>query len=468
METTSKNEILFFFQEEFRQLEEQYNIGGKIIWLTGREGIGKTTFVKHFAEQVGDYEYIDLETADVGEPCHYPNHDQEKADAGLSFHEKLKEMIQVKRLVILDNYDHRFQQNERSFLEVSKLQKKLGETKSTVIVVSRERLFMYPMFVFMASLLHEHNFRIDLKDPNFKKVLRMFMKSYSLKDRLLLSSCLDGAMNKLAYGLSSQKSVREDIIDLLGYRDFWMEEIKRDHDMEGWSLDEICSVYRDVANGIQQSQREYKEPIRITDYRVRSYSRFFPYLSCIKYLDYNRGSVRNCFSEFVITDQSMKFFFRFVYDYDPKTDAGIYYDEKIAPYLESFAVEYWHMANFRHCGKEYRHEMMFQPMEGRLWTENGTERVLLLHIGFERSSLENMICDYNVSDTPYGMDRLSKVAIWAERTEEIPRCGRVSMHVFSVSGFTAEVEKKAQELGVVLYNNMWYRDKHNSEGAEIQ
>ena len=462
MEATSKNEVLFFFQEELRQLEEQYNIGGKIIWLTGREGIGKTAFVKHFAEQVGDYEYIDLETADVGEPCHYPSRDQEKTDPELAFHEKLKELIQVKRLVILDNYDYRFQQNERSFLEVSKLQKKLGETKSTVIVVSRERLFMYPMFIYMASLLHEHNYRIDLKDPNFKKILRMFMKSHSLKDRLLLSSCLDGAMNKLVCGLSSQKSVREDIIDLLGYRDFWMEEIKRDLVIEGWNSDEICKFYRCVANGINNKSDIQRAIDKIID------RKYYPSLSYIKYLDYNRGSVKNCFYEFAIRDQSIKFFFRFVYDYDPKTDAGAYYDEKIAPYLESFAVEYWHEANFRHCGKEYRHEMMFQPMEGRLWTENGTERVLLLHIGFERSSLENMICDYNVSETPYGMDRLLKVVSWAERTEEIPRCGRVSMHVFSVSGFTAEVEKKAQELGIVLYNNMWYRDKQKTEGADNQ
>ena len=462
MNELTENEILFFFQKELNQLEEQYNIGGKIIWLTGREGIGKTTLVKHFAEQVGDYEYIDLETTDVGEPYHHPGPDQEKVDAGLYFHEKLKELIQVKRLVILDDYDYRFQQNKRSFLEVSRLQKKLGETKSTVIVVSRERLFMYPMFVYMASLLHEHNFRIDLKDLDFKSIWRKFGKCYSMKDRLLLSSCLDGVLNKLVCGLSSQKSVRENVIDLLGYRDFWMEEIRRDHDMESLFLDEICEVYRCVANGITEKNKIEQA----TGYSMKE--KLFPYLSSIKYFDYNQGRVRNRYYEFEITDQSLKFFSRFVYDYDPNTDAGTYYDEKIAPYLEEFAAEYWHMANFRHCGKEYRHEMMFQPMEGRLWTENGTERVLLLHIGFERSSLENMICDYNVSETPYGMDRLSKVAIWAERTEEIPRCGRVSMHVFSVSGFTAEVEKKAQELGVVLYNNMWYRDKHISDEVGIQ
>ena len=156
------NEILFFLQNELKQLEEQYNIGGKIIWLYGRAGIGKTTLVKHFAEQVGDYEYIDLETTDVGAPFHHPRPDQEKTDPELAFHEKLKELIQVRRLVILDNYDYRFEQNGRSFLEVSKLQKKLGETGSTVIVVSRERLFMYPMFIYMASLLPEHHFWIEL------------------------------------------------------------------------------------------------------------------------------------------------------------------------------------------------------------------------------------------------------------------------------------------------------------------
>ena len=240
------NEILFFLQNELKQLEEQYNIGGKIIWLYGREGIGKTTLVKHFAEQVGDYEYIDLETADAGEPYHHPSHDQEKADAGVSFHEKLKELIQVRRLVILDNYDYRFEQNGRSFLEVSKLQKKLGETGSTVIVVSRERLFMYPMFIYMASLLPEHHFWIELKDPNFKKIWREFGKSYSLRDRLLLSSCLDGRMDKLVYGLSSENGVRENVIDLLGYRDFWMKEIMRDLDIEGWKPDEICKLYRCV------------------------------------------------------------------------------------------------------------------------------------------------------------------------------------------------------------------------------
>ena len=161
--TTNNNEVLFLLQDELKQLEEQYNIGGKIIWLTGREGIGKTTLVKHFAEKVGDYEYIDLETTAVGD----------------SFHEKLKELIQVKRLVILDNYGYRFEQNGRSFLEVSKLQKKLSETRSTVIVVSKKRLFMYPMFVYMASLLHEHNYRIDLKDLTFKKILRIYGRSYS-------------------------------------------------------------------------------------------------------------------------------------------------------------------------------------------------------------------------------------------------------------------------------------------------
>ena len=455
MEVTSKNEILFFFQKELNQLEEQYNIGGKIIWLTGREGIGKTAFVKHFAEQVGDYEYIDLEVADVGEPYHHPSPDQEKGDPRMAFHEKLKELIQVKRLVILDDYDHRFQQNERSFLEVSKLQKTLGETKSTVIVVSRERLFMYPMFIYMASLLHEHNYRIELKDPNFKKILRMFMKSHSLKDRLLLSSCLDGAMNKLVCGLSSQKSVREDIIDLLGYRDFWMEEIKRDLVIEGWNSDEICKFYRCVANGINNKSDIQRAIDKTID------RKFYPSLSYIKYLDYNRGSVKNCFYEFAIRDQSIKFFFRFVYDYDPKTDAGAYYDEKIAPYLESFAVEYWHVANFSHC-------IEFSPMEGRLWTESGTERVHIAYSGIERFAREVMICDYNVSETPYGMNRLSKVIFWEEKTYEIPRCQRVSMHVFSISGFTAEVEKKAQELGIVLYNNMWYRDKQNSEGADNQ
>ena len=307
-----------------------------------------------------------------------------------------------------------------------------------------------------------YHFWIELKDPNFKKIWREFGKSYSLRERLLLSSCLDGKMDKLVYGLSSENGVRENVIKLLGYRDFWMKEIMRDLDIEGWKPDEICKLYRCVANGI--SEKYIIESV-IDRTMERKY---YPYLSSIKYLDYNQGRVRNRYYEFEITDQSLKFFFRFVYDYDPKTDAGAYYDEKIAPYLEAFAAEYWHEANFRHCGKEYRHEMMFLPMEGRLWTENGTERVLLLHIGFERSSLENMICDYNVSETPYGMDRLLKVATWAERTEEIPRCGRVSMHVFSVSGFTAEVEKKAQELGVVLYNNMWYRDKQDSEWADNQ
>lgn len=462
MNELTEKEILFFFREELNQLEEQYNIGGKIIWLTGREGIGKTSLVKHFAEQVGDYEYIDLETADVGEPYHHPDRDNEKADAGLSFHEKLKELIQVKRLVILDNYDYRFQQNKRSFLEVSRLQKKLGETKSTVIVVSRERLFMYPMFVYMASLLHEHNYRIDLKDPNFKKIWREFMKGYSFRDRLLLSSCLDGKMNKLAYGLSPQKNVREIVMDLLGYKDFWIEEIKRDHDMESLFLDEICEVYRCVANGITE---KYKIE-QATGYSMKE--KIFPYLSSIKYFDYNQGRVRNRYYEYKITDQSLRFFFRFVYDYDPKTDAGTYYDEKIAPNLESFAAEYWHEANFRHCGKEYRHEMMFLPMEGRLWTENGTEKVFLLHIGFERSSFEDMICDYNVTEEPYGMDRLSKVVTWAERTEELPHCGKVSMNVFSVSGFTKEVEKRAHELGVVLYNNTWYREEMDSREVNNQ
>ena len=200
----------------------------------------------------------------------------------------------------------------------------------------------------------------------------MFMKSYSLKDRILLSSCLDGVLNKLVCELSSQKSVRENVIDLLGYRDLWMEEIKRDLVIEGWNLDEICKLYRCVANGINEKY-EIEEVIDRTIEKM-----FYPHLSYIKYLDYNRGCVKNRFYEFAIRDQSIKFFFRFVYDYDPKTDAGAYYDEKIAPYLESFAVEYWHEANFRYCGKEYRHAMMYQPMEGRLWTENGTERVLLL------------------------------------------------------------------------------------------
>ena len=168
MEEKNKWEILFFFQKELKQLEEHYNVGGQIIWLTGREGIGKTTLVKYFAEKVGDYEYIDLKIATIGD----------------DFHEKLKELISKRRLVILDNYDYRFEQNGYSFLEVSKLQKKLGETRSTVIVVSRKRLFMYPMFIYMASLLREHNFRIDMADINLKKIYRMFNKCYSIRGRV--------------------------------------------------------------------------------------------------------------------------------------------------------------------------------------------------------------------------------------------------------------------------------------------
>lgn len=226
-----------------------------------------------------------------------------------------------------------------------------------------------------------------------------------------------------------------------------MEKIKRDHEAKCLSLDDICKVYRCVANGIVLENSLNDD--------------CFPYLSNIRYFDFEQGRVRNSFSKFDITDQSMKFFFRFVYDYDPETDAGKYYDEVIAPYLESFAVDYWHLANFRHCED-------LHPMKGRLVTESGMETVYIAHEGFDRLARQIMICDYNVSETPYGIDRLTKTLFAAEKTKTLPRCGRVSVHVFSVSGFTSDVEKKAQELGVVLYNDMWYREKHVSNEGEIR
>lgn len=169
MEEKNKREILFFFQKELKQLEEHYNIGGQIIWLTGKEGIGKTTLVQYFAEKVGDYEFIDFKISTVGD----------------DFHEKLKELISIKRLVILDNYDYRFKQNGRSFLEITKLQKRLGETKNTVIVVSRKQLFMYPMFIYMASLSPKHNFWIEMTELTLKKIYRMFNKCYAIRGGFL-------------------------------------------------------------------------------------------------------------------------------------------------------------------------------------------------------------------------------------------------------------------------------------------
>jgi AAA+ ATPase superfamily predicted ATPase len=112
MKEKNKREILFYFQKELKQLEEHYNVGGQIIWLTGREGIGKTTLVKYFAEKVGDYEYIDLKIATVGD----------------DFHEKLKELISrlsgdVNEVIVATNPSV---EGEATAMYISKLIKPIG------------------------------------------------------------------------------------------------------------------------------------------------------------------------------------------------------------------------------------------------------------------------------------------------------------------------------------------------------
>lgn len=429
MEKAIKDEILFFLKDEMRLLEEQFAIGGKIIWLTGKQGIGKTTLVKAFAEKIGDYEYFDFENTDVGD----------------DFHEKLKALIQVKQLVILDNYDYRFRQNGRRFLEVSKLQKKLGESGSTVVVVSRERLIMYPMFVYMASLLSQHNYRIDIKEPNYRKIFRNFKKDLSERDRILISSCLDGMMCRLAVGLSG-KSIRENVIGLLGFKDFWMNRVRADHEKCSLDFDDICKVYKAVADGFE-SITKIEKTTEIPDIGRFLSEDGLPYLSCIRYYDFMQSRPRNTMVRFSINDQSMKFFFRFVFDYVPGTDAGTYYDERIAPYLEAFAEGYLHVIEFGHNDR-------FHAMDG--WLSSSKERVHVALWGLERVPDDILLCDYNVSDSQYGTDRLDAFLEKLSKARSLDKseCG-ISVHLFSLSGFTEEVEKKAQEMGVMLYNDIY-------------
>ena len=330
-------------------LEECFEKGGKIVWLSGKRWMGKTTFVKSLAEKTGSYEYIDFEETDVGEGFHFW-HKGEKVEG---FPLRLENLAKTKKVVILDNYDIRFQKNERSFMEVSRLQNRLSEWGSTIVVISREKLLMYPMFVYMASLVPEHNVRIEINGLEFRDIRTHFgdlseqFKGYSFKDQLLIASALDGAYPWLASEMPAGKSVKENIISLLGLRDQWLNQIMDGHQLGERSIDEVCNVYRTVACGIDRSRdiRRENPGLYLEEIDDRS-SRFcFPYIMRIRCFDFSTHKI-SAFLRFAISDQSLKFFFRFVYDYDPNSDAEKFYDEKIAPYLDDFAAEYWHVVNF--------------------------------------------------------------------------------------------------------------------------
>ena len=139
-------------------LEDCFEKGGKIVWLSGKRWAGKTTLVKALAEKAGSYEYIDFEETDVGKGFRSFRKD-EKIEG---FPLQLENLAKTKKVVVLDNYDTRFRKNENSFMEVSRLQKNLEDWGSTIVVTSREKLLMYPLFIYMASLDPEKNIRFDI------------------------------------------------------------------------------------------------------------------------------------------------------------------------------------------------------------------------------------------------------------------------------------------------------------------
>ena len=435
-------------------LEECFEKGGKIVWLSGKRWMGKTTFVKSLAEKTGSYEYIDFEETDVGEGFHFW-HKGEKVEG---FPLRLENLAKTKKVVILDNYDIRFQKNERSFMEVSRLQNRLSEWGSTIVVISREKLLMYPMFVYMASLVPEHNVRIEINGLEFRDIRTHFgdlseqFKGYSFKDQLLIASALDGAYPWLASEMPAGKSVKENIISLLGLRDQWLNQIMDGHQLGERSIDEVCNVYRTVACGIDRSRdiRRENPGLYLEEIDDRS-SRFcFPYIMRIRCFDFSTHKI-SAFLRFAISDQSLKFFFRFVYDYDPNSDAEKFYDEKIAPYLDDFAAEYWHVVNFSD-------RQRFFALEGRMPVNGMDEKVQIMVYGRERLPDPPIhFCDYNVSDVPYGMDRLDSLFT----RKEAMNTGdyEIVFDLFSLSGFTASVEDYARQNGVSLYTGSWDNDR---------
>ena len=434
-------------------LKECFEKGGKIVWLSGKRWTGKTTLVKTLAEKTGSCEYIDFEETDVGEGVHRWH----KGDKVEGFLLTLENLAKTKKVVVLDNYDVRFQKNERSFMEVSRLQNKLEEWGSTIVVISREKLLMYPMFVYMASLDSEHNVRLEMNGLEFRDIAMHFgdvsghFKAYSFKDQLLMASALDGAFPWLASGLSAEKSVKENIVSLLASRDEWLKQIMDSHELGERSLDEVCNVYRTVARGIDRSRdiRVENPSVTVEDLDDRSPKYCFPFIMRLRCFDFREHRVKP-FIRFGIADQSVKFFFRFVYDYNPKTNAEEYYNEKIAPYHDEFAADYWHQINFK--DKEY-----YFAVEGRKSGEGPDVKVHIMVYGRERLPYPPIyFCDYNVSDVPYDMERLQ--ALIAKKEAMEPGDMEIAFAVFSLSGFTAEVEDYAGKNGVKLFLGSWKED----------
>ena len=432
-------------------LEDCFEKGGKIVWLSGKRWAGKTTLVKALAEKTGSYEYIDFEETDVGKGFRSFCKD-EKIEG---FPLQLENIAKTKKVVVLDNYDTRFRKNERSFMEVSRLQNRLEEWGSTIVVISREKLLMYHLFVYMSSLSPERNVSLEMNGLEFRDIATHFgdvssrFKGYSFREQLLIASALDGAVPDLASGLSADRSVKENIISLLGLRDMWLKQIMVDgHEPGERSLEEVCNVYRTVARGIDKTRDIEAENPTVTpdDLDDRNAKYCFPLIMRLRCFDFREHRIKP-YLRYGIAEQSAKFFFRFVYAYDPETDAQKYYDEKIAPFLDDFAADYWHQANFRD-------RMRFFAVEGRKPGEGQDMKVHMMVYGMERRPEPPVyFCDYNVSDAPYDMEKLHALISKKEAMETGDY--EVGFVLFSVSGFTADVEEYAGKNGVGLFCGLW-------------
>ncbi len=406
-----------------KQIDSFLKGKGRTLWIYGRRDTGKTYFVKDLAARIAGSTYYNCLEEDAMEAV------LKEADSS--------------PLIILDNYDRAYGTRGKNLKLLLSIQKKIKETGKNLIIVSRKRIAMNPLFE-RVDLGWNDNTYIEFQNISDEKCRRLF-RGYSRKDNTKCSVFHDGNPYVLSF-LSPDKTLKENIVTLLENRDVMRSHILKD--IPDDIKEDSCKVLM-VLSDYEYKASSLSKRTGLSEDRVDEIIRHLVSMDYIKretQFDFGRNRVVDS-DRYSFIDLWIMAFFKFIYLFNAAIEnAEEFYDRNLEEKLTEYSKCIVHIVI-----SEEKNEAVDVTVHKKKRGEEVFLPAYVLHPSCVGKVNEITICDYNISDRPYSKESFDS---FLNKVSLVNPCSvKVNTEIHSISGF--ESFDKPENCSLFDYHGEW-------------
>lgn len=463
-------------EKEYRQLSEAYEAKeNRLIILSGRSGMGKTTLVRQFVQEKEGYYYQAAECSTERQKqllnlCWDRLYATGKTASEQSAISRIQQTVsrntylgifteichrtEGKTLLVIEDFDRIAKNDPGFYCDVDDL---LHQESNLMLVLTVSTWSWRETEAKLEprSLVGKITDRIILPEFRFLEMVKYF-KGLSMVEVIQIYALLGGVPGYLKYWNTDQ-TIQENVIDL-----FVREEGKLRGEAERYLRSELreLSLYNTVLGSMQEGVVRLNDIHERTGFGRAKISVYMKNLKQLGVVDKCKTFALKCQDHekkgmYEITDALVHFWARFILPY--KTLLTVltpeqFYEQIIAPELEAYTAVYFERMCVRYLGlmKEYKNSDILNGRSGAWYGEEGRIPMVM-----EDKEGHILLMYTKWSREPFTRKDLERNLRYLVRCDVDPD----QYYIFAKSGFDAELRQKAQRvknMHLVDFSNMKY------------